>query len=68
MGEKQKKFSIFYDNSGFGRLIWWILVIMQMGGLMLLFITTLYEISLLLLIVSGFGYYMDHVIRDKWYK
>ena len=66
MSEKKKAFAEWYDKLGLQRLFWWIFAIMQVGGLILIFTTPLIGISLLLIIVSGFGFYFDSRM-DDWY-
>jgi len=66
MGKKKKAFAEWYEDLGFQRLFWWIFAIMQVGGLYLIFTTPFIGISLLLIIVSGFGFYFDSKM-DDWY-
>jgi hypothetical protein len=65
MGKKKRVFAEWYDDLGIRRFVWWICAIMQLGGLWLIFTTPLIGISLLLIIVSGFGFYLDSKI-DEW--
>ena len=66
MGKKKQSFAEVYNDSGLGRVFWWICAIIQVGGLILIFTTPLIGISLLLIIVSGFGFYFDSRMSD-WY-
>jgi len=64
MSGKKQKFAYWYNELGLQRLFWWLFAIMQVGGLILIFTTPLIGLSLLLIIVSGFGFYLDSRIDD----
>lgn len=66
MSEKKKAFAEWYDGSGLRSMFFWIFVIIQVGGLILIFTTPLIGISLFLIIVSGIGFYFNSKI-DDWY-